>query len=977
MSTDSAFISVSDEKLDMLTIGNAIPLATTTAAEFPQDINQKKDDGELLSPDMSTEITAVWENSEDNLSNNQTQGKAWHNSSNSNFARHFFKTAPSRESYCSTKTLTCPEYPTIGADDPSQSTNKINQKTLSQKMNCCAVKLKSLWKTNLFANGSAAASPLIFQLFQIGNFVDATDANNSAVVGRVTLSVNASQSGIYIPFNIPISVAPATWKLSIEVPVMKMQEQMGYSATESVFVPIVEAAVNQPCEISDGQVHLNFENVALNMLNPPEYSGQNKTTMTPIRGNPQKFPLGAVLVEGFFNCLMSGISSNANRLFLEATVDISVGSLLVLKSVYLHKIIDVGKNLVDAGVTFPELLSSTSKSNSVDTSIQFSLTNFTSTTTSQFTATVAFSLPHANYPTNPLSFLFTDASLRLNVSSVPVALVTTPTLRAVSGAPNVSAAVTLQELQSTLTILGSFVMQDSSTLSVGVDGIGLKNPEGRSVQWLDDLTDAVWFSVPFKVLEDAAGGNANLKNVLLRIFDYLQPDIDSEEYDEQIHELNMVSMGVHGIAQEIVLSWVSRQWRSAALRMRKGLAALDTDAFGPREGYTRADALVMLANDPVRLAGLRHLSLGDGVLCLLNSNSNEPSGDPNNSPLSLARILPKLKSVSFDDYHEFSDDVETLVDWLVGESQRRDRPLKMPRAQMDSDVFFLLAHRLGSRLEEFFPAIEICELSLDYSKSKNYFMCLSEEQNSLREPRKPFSTVFQINSLSYCGEDVRANIDFADIVDSFPFIKTITVDFSFRVPEIPVSTQEPHFTVYPFTVLESLTLHCWHASHGISIINLCPSALNNTFKHFRFHCETFENHNDLVQLASVLASMKSLERLSLATILKPQMICHLLRACGTRLKRLTVQVWVNSRGDETSVENDSAVNHEDKLCVTWEKNEAAPVFSQIWDIQALCPKLTHLNVILCPYRRTSIDLCAVLRKNLKVPPNCYIDSCEN
>ncbi|KAJ3240631.1 hypothetical protein HDU81_003215 [Chytriomyces hyalinus] len=336
--------------------------------------------------------------------------------------------------------------------------------------------------SSMFANAPMHGA----MLFQLLNLIEISegDAAVSDSVGFVRAAVNLTQP-FNAPFNIAASIGATRWIISLAVPVIS--EDKGYVAQSNSFFQFGILNIPSSFTVEDSVMRLTEPNMTFNALNPSAFKALNRSINS--EGRTATYPLGTSFLSGICNCLMSGQAADVPQVLLQSSADISIGPIF-LPNVPLVRIVDFGQLLVDGGKTFPSITPATSSDPAL--SFQFVLKNTrTIPNTGKIGTTVDLTIPQKNYAVNPITAAFTNLSLRLNVSSVPLARVESQRISLHQGNASIEIPIVLTPLGNVIQNVAGLLFQDFANSRVGVDQVSVRDADGKRVSWISDLCDAL------------------------------------------------------------------------------------------------------------------------------------------------------------------------------------------------------------------------------------------------------------------------------------------------------------------------------------------------------------------------------------------------------------------------------------------------------------------------------------------------------
>ncbi|KAJ3194613.1 hypothetical protein HK101_002312 [Irineochytrium annulatum] len=392
---------------------------------------------------------------------------------------------------------------------------------------------------------------------------DMTGANIDSfpTTGAGSLTVSMSNAGYAVPFNIPVTLsAPAVWTISLPRTFASIDgstaaypplgftpgSSRAYDETAKGWWPITVVRLSDDMSIRDGTLRINQRDVELRVPVPPgaiDGSGMQADVMAETVGAYKAsgsgvfradddnavgarmalFPLGVSFVKGVCGFFMTGDPASVPKVLIQARPDFKMG-FLNFPAVPLSRVFDIGQLMKDAGLSPNTAPSSSSSDPSMNLTI--SGANTPTGDPRSFTTTVTMNLR------NPcsLSLNLSSLSLRLNMSGIPVASITVPSLTLTQGARTISFDMQFAPprgggpqpgLVETLAgVLGS----PSSSWVLGVDevvvgSIGLASGASVARAWVQGLLDAVWVRVPFSILSGDVGAQAGV--IIIKILESL------------------------------------------------------------------------------------------------------------------------------------------------------------------------------------------------------------------------------------------------------------------------------------------------------------------------------------------------------------------------------------------------------------------------------------------------------------------------
>ncbi|KAJ3265875.1 hypothetical protein HDU77_003643 [Chytriomyces hyalinus] len=349
--------------------------------------------------------------------------------------------------------------------------------------------------SSMFANAPMHGA-MLFQLLKLIEISEG-DGGVPESVGFVRAAVNLTQP-FSAPLNIAASIGPTRWTISLAVPVIS--EEKGYVAQSNSFFQFGMLNIPSSFTVEDSFMRLNEPNMTLHALNPSAFTALNRSINS--EGRTATFPLGTAFLSGICNCLMSGQAADVPQVLLQSSADISIGPIF-LPNVPLVRIVNFGQLLVDGGKTFPSITPATSSDPSL--SFQFVLKNTrTIPGTGKIGTTVDLTIPQKNYAVNPITAAFTNLSLRLNVSSVPLARVESQRVSLHQGNATIEIPIVATPLGNVIQNVAGLLFQDFANSRVGVDQVSVRDVDGKRIGWISDLCDALVLQVPLRVFSDSS-----------------------------------------------------------------------------------------------------------------------------------------------------------------------------------------------------------------------------------------------------------------------------------------------------------------------------------------------------------------------------------------------------------------------------------------------------------------------------------------
>ncbi|KAI8847499.1 hypothetical protein BC829DRAFT_490610 [Chytridium lagenaria] len=354
------------------------------------------------------------------------------------------------------------------------------------------------WITIFSLLTSAIITPLMFKYFipwmiQDG-FAKGTGMSDRAfTVSRLALTnMMGVQDGTVAPtslrtLNLPVSLlGPSTWTFSVGRAYASSDGTLvapPENRSENMWYPIAVVDLTGDMDIRASNLSMDMRGAKLRVprrpdpLSYPAYIDEEQS-----RG---AFPLGRGVCEGVCKCIMNGIAGEVPRIRIEAKPDFKLGPFL-FKGLQVARVFDIGRLMTDAEQEWGY----TGRSG-----MTLAVGNLTSENR-LFTASVTLNLENPS----PFTLAFNNLTLRLNVTSTPIATLTIPRVFSKEGDTTITFTVLLRPVSS----------QSSENWVIGVDQVTLGGGGGGSevdgrMQWVRELMDEIWLSVPMSLLGGETG----------------------------------------------------------------------------------------------------------------------------------------------------------------------------------------------------------------------------------------------------------------------------------------------------------------------------------------------------------------------------------------------------------------------------------------------------------------------------------------
>ncbi|KAJ3098062.1 hypothetical protein HDU96_000158 [Phlyctochytrium bullatum] len=337
--------------------------------------------------------------------------------------------------------------------------------------------------------------------------------------GGAEFDISMWNTGYQVPLNFPVSVmGPSQWTMSVARGFaqpsgrgMRYPPEDWGKVDENGWWPIAMVRLPENLDIVGGNLSMRLVGGKLRLpLGPPPASQQ--ALMGSLVGEEGTLvPLGKAFVKGVCKCMMSGDAGEVPKILIESRPDFKVGPF-TFPAVPVSRAFDVGKILIDSGLSLKS--GSGSKAGS-DLGMNLSVSDLSNPQADTYTAGITLSLKSPS----PFTMAFENITMRLNISTTPLAMISIPSFKSTYGDKTISFQVALKRIapqapappkgsvnnatSSTGNLIQTFstlLFTPSEDWVVGIDSVGVKMEGGVTSRWVQELADEIWVQFPFSAL---------------------------------------------------------------------------------------------------------------------------------------------------------------------------------------------------------------------------------------------------------------------------------------------------------------------------------------------------------------------------------------------------------------------------------------------------------------------------------------------